>query len=198
MADFPAYGRQSHISAVLRASSARLSARSVLETLCRRSDFKSPYVTITREQISADTRLTLQTVKRALAALRAEGSIDYKAGKQGGRSIPVTWRLCIAPAGAHLARDPVANDAAAPAEAARPQEGLWVDLAGRFASVDPGGFKAWVSKLKFDRIEGGVLHVVAPSEFAASYCRMHLAANLLTIAEAVAPDVRRIEVRAAA
>lgn len=68
----------------------------VLQVMWRAADFDKPRVTITKQQIMAKAPCSLSTVKRALKALRDEGSVIPLKNWEGGSGIATTWRLCIA------------------------------------------------------------------------------------------------------
>lgn len=90
------YRRQSHISAVLKASQARHSAQAILMALCISSEFDRPTATLTKDQISALTGgLHKLTIMRGLRFLEQEGSIKVILNAQGGRSNAPTYLLMV-------------------------------------------------------------------------------------------------------
>lgn len=92
------YSHQRHTNRVIKSSKGRIAARMVLQCMCRRSEFDRPEVTITKNQISADTGLERKAIQRALRTLKAEGTIDAIANAEGGRGNATTYELIdIAP-----------------------------------------------------------------------------------------------------
>lgn len=82
--------------AALLATSVRGNKLLVLKAMWVRADWHRPVCTVTKEQLMADTGACLDTVKKALKALREEGSVKPMKNWQGGRRVPTTWQLRIA------------------------------------------------------------------------------------------------------
>ena len=87
------YKRQTHLNAVVKASSAQDGSRTVLLEACRISSFEGPFATFTKDQICESTRLSRLSVARALDDLRKEGAIKDVKGILGGRRVAVTYKV---------------------------------------------------------------------------------------------------------
>ncbi|PJE25774.1 hypothetical protein CVM39_18895 [Pseudooceanicola antarcticus] len=116
----------------MAATSAKGTRLLILEKMWSRAEFDRPSVTVTREQLMADTGCSLDSVKRAFRALRDEGCIRPARNWKGGRGVPTTWLL----------RVPGAADTPADHEAHRVQEARQRDAAWRFLSAKYGPLKA--------------------------------------------------------
>tara|TARA_R110002073_G_scaffold46499_2_gene126860 strand:+ start:6557 stop:6997 length:441 start_codon:yes stop_codon:yes gene_type:complete len=94
-----AIGTYSHASHTMKlkksakASGVRMGAMIVLQHLCSRAEFDRPEVTITKPQIVRDLGIDQNTAQRGLSKLRALGVIVPIKGFEGGRGVPVTYRL---------------------------------------------------------------------------------------------------------
>lgn len=184
------YSRQRHINAVLRCYRGKVRSRAILETMCRLSEFDRPEVIITKPQLVEETGRCWNTVKSALAELREAGSILPVKNQLGGRGNAVTWRLVA------LAAEDTAPAPDLPADDTGAE--LWAVVAARYSAKDAANYRQWVAPLQFDGLSGGVLRLVAMSDFKASYCKTHISNDLEKIANEVQPGAAlRIKIAAA-
>lgn len=164
-----------------------------------------------------------RTVKRDMARLRSMGWIVVK--RQGARGRVSVLGLDLdrilldtRPAWANIGEDYVArmldrgmgsvedtatvnvvpfrrNDAAAATE-----ETVWGAVRARLQSEDPALFDAWFATLTEcggeDALRQGVLHLMAPSRFHATYLRTHLLARLEVAARRCDPSIRAVRIEA--
>jgi len=124
------YKRQRHLNAVLSASKVRGNAIAVLLYCCHHSSFDEPEITITKDQLCDNLRAGRRAIAEALADLRREGSLKAKRGLAGGRSVPVTYRLCIVGAG-----DRTATTAPAPKSRDQERETAFRAYSRKFGAV---------------------------------------------------------------
>lgn len=78
----------------------------------------------------AEARCSLDSVKRAMAFLRAEGSIKQIKGFAGGRGVPTTYLLRVA----DVEKTPI-DDQIAAMEAKRDREASWRFLKAKFGPL---------------------------------------------------------------
>lgn len=81
--------------AALLATKTENTAYAILRLIWDEAEFDKPECTITKEQIMAKAKCSLDTVKDALKELRDEGSLKPIYIK-GGRGIPAKYRLSVA------------------------------------------------------------------------------------------------------
>ena len=116
--------------ASLLASRAERTTHTILRILWQNADFHAPKVTTTKEQIMAEARCSLDSVKRAVLFLRNEGSIKPIKGFKGGRGVPTTYLLKVA---GHE-KTPL-DERIAAMEAKRDREATWRFLRGKYGPV---------------------------------------------------------------
>lgn len=155
-----------------------------------------------------------RTVKRDMARLREAGWIVVK--RQGARGRVSVLGLGLErilldtrPDWSNIGEDfvvrmgegPEAPDAADPPNVVpfrRPddiaQDGVWPQIRARLRDEDPALFDAWFAPLSAGEGQGGVLHLVAPSRFHATYVRTHLLARLQMAARRSDPTLGEVRV----
>ena len=74
------------------------------------------------------------------------------------------------------------------------QDGVWPLIRARLRDEDPALFDAWFAALSSAEGQGGVLHLVAPSRFHATYVRTHLLARLQMAARRSDPTLGEVRV----
>lgn len=116
--------------AALAATSVKGLQLLLLEKMWNRAEFDRPSVTVTREQLMADTGCSLDSVKRAFRNLRAEGSIRPARNWKGGRGVPTTWLLRVA----GVEQTP-ADVGAKAAQDARQRDAAWRFLAAKYGPL---------------------------------------------------------------
>lgn len=79
----------------LMATTVKATHRLIFEAMWNMGDFDSTQVVVTKQQLMAKANCSLDTVRRALRALREEGSIKPLKNWQGGAGVPTTWQLLV-------------------------------------------------------------------------------------------------------
>ena len=158
---------------------------------------------------SVDTR----TVKREMAKLRALGwLVEKRAGARGrvalhGLNLPKMLDD-TRPVWAQIGPDFVARMTPAetvpqgnvlPFKAVTPEFGAddWGRLCAAYHQLDPAGYAAWVAPLVPAETAEGVLTLVAPTRFHASYVMQNVVERLLQAARGVDGALRGVQVIAA-
>lgn len=72
---------------------------------------------------------------------------------------------------------------------------LWAEAQAVFHAQDAAGFAAWVEKLTVVEQGGGVLTLMAPSRFHATYVATNLADRLTVILRRIDPSMQKVVVR---
>ena len=116
--------------ASLLASGVKNKAHGILRILWQNSEFHAPKVTTTKEQIMAEARCSILTVKDALRKLRDEGSIKPIKGFKGGSGVPTTYLLKVA---GHE-KTPL-DERILAMEAKRDREATWRFLRGKYGPM---------------------------------------------------------------
>jgi hypothetical protein len=185
------YSHARHIDKVLKASKARCAARAVLLEACRRAEFDRPETTFTKDQLQRSLGYTLKTIKAALQELRAEGSLAPIRHFEGGRGNAVTYRLQAIGQGG---QDAAPEAGAGQAGGNDPE--IMTAFRAAFQGIDAAAYGAWIKQLDFDRLEGGVMILRAPSQFIARYVEEKLGDKLRHVCANLPGEVQRIKVRA--
>lgn len=179
------YVHARHVDKVVKASSARCSARSVLLEICRRADYKRPESTFTKEQLSKSTGFVTRTIVTALQALRAEGSIVPIQHFEGGRGRATTYRLCIVGQGAETPTDN-------PKAGQGPQ--FWLDALAELRAIDKDLTANWFERLTVLAIEGDLLTLEAATTLVANHVRTHHLSRITAIVTAINPEITRVNI----
>lgn len=93
--DKPTYPRQTYLSAVIKASSAKGNAMNTLLYCCMMSDFEKPRVAVTKDAICDTINAGRRAIAEALSFLREEGTLRPIKGMYGGKHVAVTYELVI-------------------------------------------------------------------------------------------------------
>lgn len=123
-------------------------------------------------------------LERIMLDTRAEwGNIgeDF-IGRAGGPAAAVETERRVVP----FRRLPAGGEAGA---------GVWATACRQLAAEDPALFEAWLAGLREAGCEGGVLTLLAPTRFHASYVATHLIGRVLNAASRAEPAVRTVRVR---
>ncbi|WP_299842632.1 DnaA N-terminal domain-containing protein [uncultured Paracoccus sp.] len=155
-----------------------------------------------------------RTVKRDMARLKALGWVVVK--RQGARG-----RVSVLGLGlerimldtraewAHIGPDFVERAGGAapvpestvvpfrPRGAVEAGDGTWGAACRQLAGEDPALYEAWFAALSEAGCEGGVLVLIAPTRFHASYVAGHFIGRLLSAASRADPAIRAVRIRSA-
>ena len=154
-----------------------------------------------------------RTVKRDMARLRSLGWLVVKAQGARGRVSVLGLdleRIMLDTRGewANIGPDFVTRAGGAPTAAAdekvvpfrrapvAPASELWGRARQSLMAEDPALFDAWFAALADGGVEGGRLHLIAPTRFHADYLSTHLIARIETAARRADPSVNAVRISA--
>jgi len=157
-----AKNNRQHLNRVMASSAARHASRHILGAMVRAADvYSDPVtVTITKTQIIVDTCLSLNTVKIALANLRAEGVIFPMAGLAGGRFRAVTYGFRVVGQGTDTRTETVGQGADYGA--------IWAQALTDLRKDNRDRSVAWYVPLSLTGITGTEAQLTAPTAFIAN------------------------------
>ena len=172
---------------VLKASSARNGTRQVLLVMMRLGSFYENQTRLSKDQIIAETRLHLNTVKAALKFLREEGTIRPIKHATGGHGMATTYSFHAAGEGACQRGDGDRSDHDCLA---------WDETRAQFEAENSAIFERWIEPLMFVSLTGDKLVLRAPTPFTADHVKNNHADELLRIARHIDDSIRRLEITA--
>ena len=187
----------------------------LITLIVARYNWQTDELCIGQREVAALWAVDERTVKRDFARLRERGWLVQKRAAARGRvavhgldlgailaaSRP-DWGRVGPDFVARLAQPeaapepPTGNVIAFPGLAPRPEgQGTWARVLAQLASDSPALHAAWFAALVEDGApEGGTLRLRAPSKFHATFVSSHHLHRLVTLARAVDPGVRGVEV----
>lgn len=165
-----------HYNAVLAGSAARNGTRLVLNALVQRANFYKNETTVSKDELLELTQLGIVTVKRALAFLRDEGSIEATSHATGGYGRATTYALRV------VGGDIVPDDVPA----------AWRAVLDYFLNEREAAFSRWIEPLEFVSIEGDTLRLRAPSEFHETQVTKSFGERIIDLASGEDPAVKRL------
>lgn len=183
----------------------------LMALITTRYNWQRDELTMGQREIARLWSVDERTVKRELARLRALGWLDQKQAGARGRvavySLGIArilldsrpeWDL-IGPDFVERLSGPAAplDDKVVPFQRPAPAEmaaGIWGQMQRQLMAEDPGTFGAWFAPLTEISHVAGVVELLAPSRFHASYVMMHYADRLRIAARRALPSIHDVRV----
>ena len=191
---------------------ARLALRLSL-LITARFNWRNGVFAVGQKELARMWGVTDRTVKREMAELRLRGWIEVAVPAARGRVAEhrinfetvlretVRYWTAVGPdfaarlTGAPEPEGQGSNVVHLRRQTLMPSEsGLWSRVANHLRAQDPAVYEAWFSQLVYDDVEQGVLKLIAPTRFLASYINSHFQGHLLTAALAQDCSVREVKV----
>ena len=190
----------------------RLSLR-FITLIVARYNWATDELAVGQREMAALWAVDERSVKREIARLRALGWLTCRRPAARGRVAVHGLGLKAIlsdtrPAWERVGSDYLARMAAPAPEAAPPsnviafpapveESSLWSRMQALLFRQDANLYGAWFAALRAEHLADGMLHLVAPSRFHASYITANHLLNLTRLAQSLDPTVARIEVTVA-
>ncbi|QUS37321.1 DnaA N-terminal domain-containing protein [Falsirhodobacter algicola] len=184
----------------------RLALRLIV-LITARYDWRRDRLATGQREIAALWSVDERTVKREMARLRERGWLVLR--RQGGRGRVAEYGLGLAqllqdtaPHWAAIGPDLEERLTPSPVPAGTSQvipfpqpegEDPWTRILQSFAAEAPVLYSTWLRQLRPGPLQGGELHLHAPSRFHASYVQTHLALRILAAGRENGIHALRIE-----